>query len=543
MATLTKRAALLERGFPTNLETPLLEISKGHHIRLRDLVQSLCCFGAPGSGKSSGLMRTVGHVALLHGFGGIVMCAKPGEADIWEKYARETGRVDSVLRIGPDTRWRLNPATYTLQLGGVDATGNLVELIFRIAEAARPTKGAASDSNQQFWQDTVRQLLMNAVPIIYAATGQFSFELLHHFLVSAPQSREQAADLKALSGTLFYKLLLRARESPVRPIDAHTLSVCAAYWAFDNANLDPKTRSNIVISLTSLLNRFAHGRLYRLFCTETTFVPELTFNGTLLILDMPVKTWFDDGIIAQSIIKYLFQRAVEARAAIMTEEEMRPLLLAADECQFFLSTYDAEFLSTTRSARTCTLYATQNLPAIYAKIGGSHPEHDADMLLGNFGTRVFFQNACRVTNRWASESIGQGVVLRASENWGSSHGGNSGYSTGSQIGVSSGDNNSFGGTHAGAGSHYNWTSSSNRTQNSGWNRSEQYGSTWSVNNGGSWSEQKDFRLDPSVFATGLRSGGREHRGRVDAIWVQAGRRFALTDDIFTPVTFLQEGAS
>lgn len=528
--------------FPTDLDTPLLELGNKSYFRLRDAFEGFFGLGGTGSGKSSGLVRALALSMLKHGFGGIVLCAKPGEADTWMKYAAQAGRLDSILHVHAGSPWLCNLLDYYFHVHGVDGSANIVDLTFRMAEASRLSRGEAAASSDKFWEDATRQLLLHSVPVVFAAHGNFSFDLLNQFLSSAPQTVDQAHDEAWLASSFFFQTFERARFNPRHAIDAHTLQTCASYWLHDFARLDPKTRSNIVITLTSLLSRFAHGRLHRLFCTETTFVPELTFEGVVILLDMPVKTWHEDGVIAQCILKFIWQRAVEARAERTNSDRMRPLFIAADECQFFLSSYDPEFQSTARSSRAASIFLTQSLPTIYAKIGGSRPEHQADMLIANFGTRVFCRNSCQVTNRWASESIGQGVVQRASESWGSSSGGSSGRTTGSQIGQSSSDNTTFGSSQSSQ-STYSSSSSTNRTTSDGWNQSTQRGANWSTNQGGSWSEQKDYRLDPSVFATGLRSGGHEHRGRVDAIWVQAGRSFPMTGDIFTPVTFLQEGAT
>lgn len=523
-----------------SLDTPLIQLGPGATFTLAHACQGTQIFGGTGSGKTSGSGRALAHAFLRHGFGGLVLCAKPEESALWQRYAAETGRIASVLEIGPDAVWRFNFLDYILHKDGVQAANNAVNVLLRAAEASRLAQDRPAAEGAQFWEDATRQLLMSAVPLLYAAYGRVTLDELYRLVQSAPQSEQEAMSEAWQGGSFCYATLTAARADPLWPLDERTLMACAAYWRFDFARLDAKTRGNIVISLTSLLARFGHGRLHDLFCTQTTFVPDLCFEGAILILNMPVKSWQEDGIIAQHLIKFLWQRAVEARAS--RGGELRPVFLWADESQFFVNSYDPEFQSTARSARACTVYITQSLPTYYAKIGGQKPEHYTDMLLANLITRIFHANGCQVTNRWAADAIGQGIVLRSSANWGSSNGG----SRSSSRGLSGGTNSSRGGGSSSSsgpgGSSYGGQSSWSSGANEGWNRGFQKGTSWSDNEGESLQEQKDYKVDPSLFATRLRSGGASFNGRVDAVWVQPGRQFPRTGDIYTPITFLQEGA-
>ncbi len=94
-----------------------------------------------------------------------------------------------------------------------------------------------------------------------------------------------------------------------------------------------------------------------------------------------------------------------------------PIFLFADEAQFFVSSYDMEFQSTARSARAATVYITQNLPSLYARIGGRHPQDVADALIGNFQTKIFHSNTDHRTNQWAADMIGRELKRRGSANW------------------------------------------------------------------------------------------------------------------------------
>lgn len=534
--------APIPTSFVAELDAPLVSIGGKDALTLRHVVQGVAILGATGSAKTSGSGRALAHAYLRNGFGGLVLCAKPDEAALWQHYAAATGRTSSVMRIGAGTPWRINVLDYVLAKYGIEAVSIAVAVLKLIADASRLAKSRPSADGAQFWEDANHQALMNSLPVLYAAYGRVRLDELYRFIQSAPQSEDEAISSRWQEQSFLYQTSRKAIENPVHPLGEHALMACGAYWRFDFARLDPKTRSNIVITLTSLLSRFAHGRLHDLFCTHTTFVPELSVEGGILILDMPVKTWQEDGIIAQHIIKFLWQRAMEARAAFHDGGAMRPVFLWADECQFFVNEYDAEFQSTARSSCSSTVYITQSLPTLYAKIGGQNPQYFADMLLANLTTKIFHANGCPVTNRWAAEMIGQGIVLRAGMNRGS----NSGGSHSTSRGTSTGNAWNYGGTNvismgADGRTGYNYQSSTGHSANQGWNRSATNGTSWGESEGESLQEQKDYKIDPSVFAHGLRTGGIVNDRKVDAIIVQPGRKFSFTGDHFSPVTFRQEG--
>jgi hypothetical protein len=152
--------------------------------------------------------------------------------------------------------------------------------------------------------------------------------------------------------------------------------------------------------------------LRNLFCTDLNFQPEDTFNGRIIILNLPVKEFNELGQFAQVLFKFVWQRAVERRVPPGTsradaEKTIRPVFLWADESQFFATSYDALFQSTARSSRACTVYLTQNLPSYLATFSGSNARAQAEAFLGNLQTKIFHANGDPTTNNWAAESIGR----------------------------------------------------------------------------------------------------------------------------------------
>ena len=276
-----------------------------------------------------------------------------------------------------------------------------------------------------------------------------------------------------------------------------------------------------MITVSSVLDRFNHGRLERIFCGRTTVVPELTFHGAVIVLDMPTLTWNEDGIIAQQLFKYMWQRAVLGRNSLEAKHQDRAVFLWSDEAQETVTSYDAEFQSLCRGSKACTVYLTQSLPTYYAKIGSSNPRDAAHALVGKFMTNIFHSNACPDTNEYASRMIGKVTKRRYTEssNWGQNDGtgmnegggDNWGRSSNWSTSTSGNQSSSSSGYGTSSGSSTNWGSNRNR----GSNRGESRGYT----------ETLEYFIEAGDFARILKTGGKQNGGVVTGIWFQGGRVF------------------
>ena len=504
-----------------DLDTPLLRISSEDSFTLRDAMQGVCIMGGIGSGKTSGSGQALAGSYLRAGMGGLILCAKPEEAVLWRNYCAQHGRSASLIEFD-GTRPGFNFIAYELARQGTQGLNAVVECLMRVLEMARaasPSPGRASDA---FWEDTTRQILRNSIPVLFAATGTVTIGDLLQFVRSAPRSLDEMTNPSWQRQSFFFACFAQA----ARSVDDGTGERAVAYWRNDFATLDQKTRGNIVISLTTSLDRFNHGWLQTAFCAETTVVPELSFHGAIILLNMPALTLNEDGVIAQQLFKYMWQRAVLARNGLATQHQERPVFLWADEAQYFLNSYDAEFLSTCRGSRACTVFLSQSLPTYYAKIGGDNARDRVHHLLGNFATRIWHNNACTETNEWASRTLGRSLQQRGTFNEG--QGSNSNYGMNMGSGVNSGTSSGSGGSYSsdsrgGSSSSSSWNSGRSDGTNDNWGRN--LGSGTSSNVSWGYSEQMDHLVEPGAFSRMLKTGGPANRNRVSAVWYQAGRRF------------------
>lgn len=526
-------------SFVKDLNIPLLKLSGEDNFTLADACAGVHIFGGIGSGKTSGSGRMLAGAYLRAGMGFCITAVKPDEITLWQGNVTEHGRKSSLALFTEDEGF--NFIAYLLAQQGMEGIGTVVECFMYILEAAKRASPTASQrGGEAFWEDSTRQVLRYAIPVLYSATGTLSISDLIRFISTAPTQLKDVTDPEWQKSSFMYQVIEVASHSPKIPMKTALLHDTLIYWAEQFPAIPSKTLGNIVASVTTTLDRFKHGRLNRIFCGRTTIVPELTFHGAIILLAMPTLTWGEDGIIAQQLFKYMWQRAVLSRNSLPQIHRERPVCLWSDESQVTVSSYDAEFQSICRGSRACTVYLTQSLPTYYAKMGGDNPRDATHALVGKCNTHIYHSNACPETNEYASRMIGkvmkrrgnfsagtsksinEGMTTGASENVGYSS--NSGHSSSSPLGFGANANfNSGGGHNSGSGS--NWGSNRGR------------GTSENVSQG--YSESMESAIEAGDFARSLKNGGKQNRHLVTGIWFQAGRVFKATGTNFMLEAFKQ----
>ena len=512
----------LKMQFVTDLDTRLLRLSETDYFTLRDALQGgVACFGTTGSGKTSGSGKALASAYLRAGMGGVVLCAKPDEIDLWRRYAKENGRSRDIVLFGDGGDRSFNFLDYEVKAQGLRGIGSVTECVMRILEAERIVTPGSSAGTDPFWERSPRQLLNNTLPVLYCAYGTVRMEDIYNFITSAPKSVDDLEDAGWQARSFMFKTIVAATDAPQAPIDPAEGQKILRFWQDEFAPLDAKTRGNVVINLSSALDRFLRGRLRDHFCRATNLTPEDTFkDGRIILMAMPSLSWNEDGLIGQHVFKYMWQRAVLRRNAMAKAFRTRPVFLWADEAQYFVGTKDAEFQATCRSSLACTVYLSQSLPSYLASLGGQSAKALADQLLGNFGTKVFHSNSDPETNDWASRTIGRKLTVRnnfttatsksRSKGLNESSGWNWGKTFGSSSSSSSRDS-----THGSS-------SGSTSGESDGKGRNASYGTSESRSTGGS--EVMDFEVEPRTFAHELRNG-------VSAVYIPSAKFVAMACNV------------
>jgi len=524
--------------FATDLNTPLLRLSPHDVYTCDEACKGIHVFGQTGAGKTTAA-RVLAGAFLRAGFGGIVTAVKSEEISLWKRYAAEHGRSKSLFLF--DETEGFNFLHYLLARYGVEGIGTITETVMKIVEAARSASGTASKhGGEPIWEDSLRVLLRHALPLLYAAHGTLSVGDILRFISTAATTMKQADDKEWQDGSFMWETLKKASHAPAVRMEPADLQNAVDYWYRQYTAIPDKMRGSIVGTAIAALDRFQHGRLRKAFCTKTTWVPELSFQGLVTVFCMPTLAWGIDGVIGQQLLKYLWQLAALNRNALAEKHRERFLFLWSDESQETANSYDGEFLSTCRgAAKCCVIFLTQSLPNYYVKMNGDNPRDAAHMLIGKFNTHLFFANACPETNEWASRVIGKVVKRRANYSAGHSHN----YSSGMSQGQS--DNN---GTSHNHGSSYSHGSGGVTTgTSSGGGSNSGMGSTWGMNVGSSfgsstsrgYTESLEYAIEPGEFARAFKTGGRANNYEVTGIWFQSARTFAESGCNFLWETFTQ----
>ncbi len=385
------------RPVPSVLEQPLLNLSKQDTWTVRDACEGTQIFGATGSGKTSGSGQAIATSLLRAGFGGLVLTVKPDERETWERYAAATGRTGSLAIFRPGEPWAFNFLNYELNRPGAGAgfASNMVSLFTEVLEVA--ARRGEVGSQDGFWVTALEQLLRNAIDLVIMAQGTLTLADLHAVISSAPHDHDVLFSEEWRAGSRCFDLIRQGRAT-LEPDQQADFDLTASYWLNEFPGLAEKTRSIIVNMFTGMADAFLRRPMRALFCERTTIIPEITHGGGIILVDMPVKQYHQVGRFAQVLWKLMWQRAAEARAV---NNDTAPVFLWVDESQEFITSSDASFQATARSARVATVYLTQNISNYLKAIGGREAQSATDSLLGNLQTKIFHANGDAKTNEWA----------------------------------------------------------------------------------------------------------------------------------------------
>ncbi len=505
-------------SFVKDLNAPLLKLSKDDYFTLDDACKGVHIFGGIGSGKTSGSGQALAGAYLRAGMGGLVLTAKPEDIPMWLDYAKQHGRSKSIVLF--DERQALNIVDYELGRHGPDGIGSVTECMMQVMDLARKSgSGTSSRGGDPFWDDSTRETMRYIIPALNAALGSVTIPDVIRFISSAPTSPKETTDAAWQQRSFMYQVMDAATRCPKNQLSRRALKNIVQYWAERFPAIPDKTRGNIIASVTTVLDRFMHGTLQRVFCGRTTIVPEMMFHGTIFVVAMPTLTGGTDAVIVQKTLKLFTQRAILNRNSLAPEHQERPVFIWGDEAQQIATPDDGLFQSVCRASRACTVYLTQSLPNYYTKMGGDSPRDDAHTLVGKFGNFIFHSNSCPDTNEYAARVVGKRVTRRknyskgASENRnvgmsaGDSQGDNSSHNFSSGTGAAPGSSSSGGGSSSGS----NW--GANRGQSAGTTESEGY------------SEATEYVIEPGDFARIFKTGGKQNNCEVTGLWYKTGPGF------------------
>jgi len=383
-----------------DLDSPLVKFSqdKRDWWRIRDAFEGVQIFGGIGSGKTSGSGKTIAKSFLKKGFGGLVMCAKKGEAVEWLDYAIATNRWEDVIVFGKKNKFelwaahlkkkkelaklavfnnrykwttgndkRFNPLDYEMTREGEGAgeVFNLSHLFMELYKMGnRFSGGGDSGESERYWDTALKRCLNRIFQTLILAEEEISVNNMRKLLSTAPTEQDlenmkdmtDAEYLEWIEQESYCANCLNAIGLKVAE-DHEEYGLVDEYFMRQFAKMPEKTRSTIEESFLGLAEPFLSGILKTFFSGETNLRPEITFEGKIIILDFSVKEYLQAGV-------YIF--------------------------------------------------LTQNISNYYSQMGGEKAKSKVDSLLGNLSTKIFHANNDAVTNEWASNIIGKDLITLSS---------------------------------------------------------------------------------------------------------------------------------
>ncbi|MEQ8906036.1 TraM recognition domain-containing protein [Ekhidna sp.] len=405
---------------------------------VRNAVEGIQIFGATGSGKSSGSAKRIARSYLEHGFGGLVLCAKPDEREVWEKYIKEAGRDHDKLVFDSESGLQFNPIRYEMERDGEGAgqTLNLVELIMVLFEISRnfSAGGGGSGKDERFWDNAVKRAIGRVIDLLYLGNQEVTIENMRKVISTAPNSTEAKQVVEFVQQTrnpeeqehvieeannalerwksrsYCVRCLLTALDTEDFDKEERSRNdLVQSYFFREFARLADRTKSIVEESFLGLVEYFNSGLLKAHFSGHVSpelFPEQAYLEKKIIILDFPVKEHLLAGVLAAGIYKYLFQQSMERRK-IEDNGNLTPVFLWVDESQFYLSQYDQLFATTARSSLTSIVYLTQNINNYYVAMGDDNSEAKTKSLLGNLTTKIYHANSDFETNEYASKAIGE----------------------------------------------------------------------------------------------------------------------------------------
>ena len=380
-----------------------IETSSGKEpIFIKDILRGVQIFGSIGSGKTSGSGRQIAEACLRAGFGGLVFCVKNDEAELWCEYAKRTDREKDLIIIDECCNYRFNFLDEEIKRDKSSLQLlNITKLILDVH--ALYSREDSKKGQDPFWEQQLQTCLTHAIVI----TAKRNTSLTIRGLIKTLRDAVDCADFINQESRLVTHPFEEECERLLKGsrLDQQ-LKDAVDFYLGEFRSLPEKTRSIVVAMFRTLAEPLMQEPLEKLLCSDTNIKPDDCFDGKIIVVNLPIHTYRHVGLLAQLIWKMVFINAVKRRI-----DPKRPVFMWADESQFFAEENDIQFLTTSRSQKCATIYATQNIPNYESKIGNNS---SVNAILGSLNLKIFHQNNDPKTNGWASDSIGKVSVKKTS---------------------------------------------------------------------------------------------------------------------------------
>ena len=163
-----------------------------------DAMKGTSILGGTGSGKTSASGKALAKQFLKQGWGGLVLCAKTDEAELWEDYCRQAGRYKDciVFRKGavhPEkSKYEgelmvFNPLHYEMNRAGQGAkeAQNITNIFMNIYRMGNRVSGDGDTKEERFWDTALKRCLNRIIEIINYAGEELTYKNMVNVIFSA----------------------------------------------------------------------------------------------------------------------------------------------------------------------------------------------------------------------------------------------------------------------------------------------------------------------------------------------------------------------
>ena len=246
-------------------------------------------------------------------------------------------------------------------------------------------------------------MLHNAIEVVVGATGVIDPWQVQSFITGAALNLAETGQPQ-WQAKPHYQTLEAAYRNADTPIRRHDFELARQYWLEELPAMADRTRSSINAGVMGYLFAFNTGVVRNLVATTTTISPEDLEKGIWWLVNLPITPGDATSTVVNASIKYVTQRHILRRKARPRD----PLLVVwSDEFQKVANSYDAAFLAECRSHKGCMVVLTQSIHAMYANLYGTGGEHQTDSLLTNFGHVVVHTLGDAKSAEYASSLLGR----------------------------------------------------------------------------------------------------------------------------------------
>lgn len=385
------------------LSMPILNWSPLDILRLEDLLRGCFISGSTGSGKSSAPLSYLTKACMKAGFGMLMLCPMPSDVDTYQKWAKQEGRNDIVV-FSLKNKSLFDFLSYALRQGIIE---ELIELLGAVYQVSSGQGGISDDGN--YFQSSAEMLMRHSFEAVHSAKGSANLFIARDCIRGLPNS---VVEMK-MERPLVMKLIDEAKEnSPNRLED---IEEAENYISKELVHLASKTRSCIVQNVSILLDLFTHYPLRNLLIKKSDSEnknecsPDDVLAGKIVLVECPIG-WGVAARVLGIIWKYLTQKAIQNRIdpKIGVIDSTLPIVITADEFQYFICSNDPIFQTTARGYKAISIYSTQNLHTLYSQLGQNTASTEATKaLLGNLQLKIAAANEDKETCTWMSDLIGR----------------------------------------------------------------------------------------------------------------------------------------